>query len=97
VLIRRHFEVLFEGMQLFGYSFYGVCRMGFTLVPLLSGYVDVRASYRFDLVLSATEVFFGIAFPACFSWQGFLYFNGCFLTYFGLFPSHLIVCFFVAY
>jgi hypothetical protein len=70
---------------------------GLLWCPLLSGYVDVRASYRSDLVLLTSRVFFGIVFPTCFSWRGFLYFNGRFSTYFGLFPAHFIVYFFVAY
>ena len=93
----QRFEILSKVVQLFGFSFSGVCIMIFYLVSLLSSYVDVRATYCSDLAFSASGVLFGIVFSMCFSWRGFLYFNGHFPTYFGLPPTHFIVYFFVAY
>ena len=70
--MQRQFEVLFVGMQRFGFSFYGVCRMGFTLVPLIYGYVDMRFAYHSDLFLPSSRFFFWIAFPTCFCVAGSL-------------------------
>jgi hypothetical protein len=70
-------------VHLVSFSLSSACRLGSYMVSQPSSFVNVRASYRYDLVLLVTRVFFGITFPTFISWSGSLFLNV-------VFSSHLL-------